>query len=262
MGKFIDLTGLKIGKLLVIKRVLNEYTYRNSKIVTRVRYNCLCECGKKIIRFASDLRKKQRSTCGQKVCKWRYKNLLNQTFGRWTVIKDIKKIDAHGTHLWKCQCICGKQKIIPADSLCSGNSKSCGCYAREMSSIRHKNRIVTNQLPKGSASFNDLFARYKKSSIQRNLIFNLNTEEFKFLTSSNCYYCNIEPKQAIRCSKNRKRNGDYLYNGIDRKNPKIGYIIENCVSCCSTCNYAKQSLTYEDFTNHIQKIYHNILKHV
>ena len=48
---------------------------------------------------------------------------------------------------------------------------------------------------------------------------------------------------------------DFLYNGIDRKDNNIGYIIENCVSCCGICNRMKMDMSYDDFLNHIRLIY-------
>jgi len=56
-------------------------------------------------------------------------DLIEQRFGRWTVLKftgrDKKKND-----LWLCRCECGKEKIVRGSSLRSGNSKGCkSCFA-------------------------------------------------------------------------------------------------------------------------------------
>lgn len=42
--------------------------------------------------------------------------------------------------------------------------------------------------------------------------------------------------------------------GVDRSNNDIGYTYENCVACCSTCNYMKGELNMNDFLNHVKKI--------
>ena len=34
--------------------------------------------------------------------------------------------------LWKCQCSCGKEKIILGDNLKRGHTLSCGCYNKEI----------------------------------------------------------------------------------------------------------------------------------
>lgn len=46
-------------------------------------------------------------------------------------------------------------------------------------------------------------------------------------------------------------------NGIDRVNNDLGYINNNVVSCCKTCNLAKSSLTLIEFKNWIN----NLIKH-
>lgn len=50
------------------------------------------------------------------------------------------------------------------------------------------------------------------------------------------------------------------YNGIDRLNPNIGYQKDNCVSCCTICNYMKHTLQKEDFLKQVEKIYDFCIK--
>ena len=50
-----------------------------------------------------------------------------------------------------------------------------------------------------------------------------------------------------------------MYNGIDRLNPENGYSIENCVPCCSTCNYMKHTQQTSDFLEHVKKIYNHTI---
>lgn len=52
-----------------------------------------------------------------------------------------------------------------------------------------------------------------------------------------------------------QKYGNYLYNGIDRKDSSIGYLLENCVSCCSKCNQIKMDMSETDFLSHVTKIY-------
>ena len=39
----------------------------------------------------------------------------------------------------------------------------------------------------------------------------------------------------------------FTFNGIDRKNNNLGYTYDNCVTACTTCNKAKNSMTIEEF---------------
>lgn len=59
------------------------------------------------------------------------KNILNQKFGRLTVIEKLGS-DKHQEQLWKCRCDCGQEVIVNTISLTSGNTKSCGCYKTEL----------------------------------------------------------------------------------------------------------------------------------
>lgn len=61
MGKFINLTGQKFGRLLVLERVEN-YIQPNGTI--KARWKCLCECGKRCIVCSSELRYGRTKSCG------------------------------------------------------------------------------------------------------------------------------------------------------------------------------------------------------
>ena len=67
------------------------------------------------------------------------KDISNQTFGRWTVIRLIGRL--RGNALWLCRCECGNEQPVIGGALRSGHSKSCGCYNRQVASERWKNRI-------------------------------------------------------------------------------------------------------------------------
>ena len=57
--------------------------------------------------------------------------------------------------------------------------------------------------------------------------------------------------------KSQYNNGDFIYNGIDRLDNKLGYEEENCVPCCYLCNRMKWSITEKDFLAQISKIFKN-----
>lgn len=253
MGKFIDKTGKKFGKLKVIARAENEeYWYPAGKrYLVRARYLCRCECGKELIRSSSTL--KESSTCGERPCINKFKDFTGQTFGRWTVLNH-HGFDKYATSTWKCLCSCGTEKVVASDLLSSGKSLSCGCYQREQTSLRQKNKPARNKLPSGQANFNGVFSRYKYQAKQRNLDWLLTEEQFKILTSDNCYLCGTPPKNKTHTAGKKVQNGYYIYNGIDRVDNKKGYFLENCKPCCSDCNYAKQETPLEEFLEHVQRI--------
>lgn len=69
----------------------------------------------------------------------RGENLIGKVFTWLTVIdgpikKDDKKI------YWLCQCKCGKQKLVRADGLRAGTTKSCGCYKNSILAENNKKK--------------------------------------------------------------------------------------------------------------------------
>jgi len=54
-------------------------------------------------------------------------NLINQTFGNWTVLTEDKVIVDRGRTYWYCRCICGVERGVAGTSLTKGISTSCGC---------------------------------------------------------------------------------------------------------------------------------------
>lgn len=53
-------------------------------------------------------------------------DLLGQTFGALTVIKETDERDHNGRICWLCRCTCGKEKVISSKDLIGGSTKSCG----------------------------------------------------------------------------------------------------------------------------------------
>ena len=59
------------------------------------------------------------------------KNIINQKFGKLTVIEPSEKRSSSGNILYKCQCDCGNITYVTSKDLKSGHSKSCGCVRKE-----------------------------------------------------------------------------------------------------------------------------------
>ena len=65
----------------------------------------------------------------------------------------------------------------------------------------------------------------------------LSIEDFYLIREMPCHYCGT-PKAS----------------GIDRVENKKDYSKENCVPCCSMCNYMKMRYSVEEFINQCKKI--------
>lgn len=230
MGKLIDEVGHKFGRLTVIK-------HRGSNKWGQAKWLCECECGNKIETTGLHLRSDHTRSCG---C-LHFKEMTGQKFGQLTVIKRTG-IDTGGNVTWLCKCACGNKAVVLGTNLRSGGTRSCGC---------------SSSLPKGMASFNQIFSCMKYGAKRRGYQWQLTKEQVQMLTQKSCYYCGIEPNQGNYSSA---RNGVYLYNGLDRIDNNRGYLITNVVPCCGTCNAAKGIKTTEEFKLWLRKAYEHFAK--
>jgi len=76
------------------------------------------------------------------------------------------------------------------------------------------------------------YTSYKYTAKGRGIIFNLNKNTLDELFKMKCTYCG---------------NFKDGCNGIDRINSNLSYTINNCVSCCKTCNVMKLNFSEREF---------------
>ena len=136
MGTFIDLTGSRFGKLVVVSR--DNSIHGKSK---RVWWNCVCDCGKKISTTADRLRSGQTKSCGCLKVGTHTVDISNRRFGR-LVAECIVGRNKHNQNIWHCKCDCGNTTDVVATALLQGKTKSCGCYAIEVTS-KHSLKDLT-----------------------------------------------------------------------------------------------------------------------
>jgi hypothetical protein len=90
-------------------------------------------------------------------------------------------------------------------------------------------------------SVNRCLNNYKNAAKQKNRVWDLTRERFEELIRGTCHYCNA------------KYDGIHLM-GIDRYDSSIGYIPENCVTCCRVCNVMKLNHPFNDFLQYCRNI--------
>lgn len=146
------------------------------------------------------------------------------------------------SHNWLWMCDCGNTTEAFSRDVCIGTRKSCGCVP-----VNRKTTFVEY----GLAAFNALFRRYKREARIRGYAFELEKEDVAYLTKQNCHYCGKPPSTV---SKTKNDTGDYIYNGLDRVDNKLGYYIDNVVPCCRECNYSKRDRGYFQFVDWAHKI--------
>jgi len=157
---------------------------------------------------------------------------------------------------WLCRCDCGKNVEIRSASLRMGATKSCarscGCLVSENARKHLQSACAAWRLPAGEGALRAVLRQYKYSAKRRKLLFALSDEEARALFTKPCHYCGSAPSNI---SKGRDRNGDFVWNGIDRVDPARGYEHGNVVTACAKCNLAKQSLTGSEFLAQVQRIW-------
>lgn len=130
--------------------------------------------------------------------------------------------------------------------LLKGRSQSCGC-------LRADNRQTRKgfvRLPPGEPAFRMSVGHYKCSAIKRKLAWTLSQDEARQLMGQTCHYCGGVPRNMSIV----KGYEPFIYNGLDRVDSAGGYTIDNVVTCCTTCNYAKGKQSYQEFMEWIERL--------
>mgnify|MGYP001578279173 CR=1 FL=1 len=167
---------------------------------------------------------------------------MGKVSGRLTVIEwnCVKKRKS----MWTCLCQCGNRTVVVGSALRRGDTKGCvNC------------RVERQRKPGSVVQFNRLFSGMKYNAIVRNLEWKLSKDDVRALIACPCFYCGIDPHPVVW---KEKMKGAVAANGLDRFDNRYGYRLSNVVPCCRTCNWAKGTMSYEDFTNWIRRVCNNL----
>lgn len=147
------------------------------------------------------------------------KKLTGERYGRFCVLEQaddyITPTGKRRTQ-WLCQCDCGKQFIAETTNILKGNTKSCGCFARE--------RSVQSSITHGG--------RYSRLySIWSNIVtrcYNHNASNYKNYGGRGIAMCEEwrDSFESFRSWANE--NGYSDMSTIDRINNELGYSPDNC----------------------------------
>jgi hypothetical protein len=110
----IDLADQRFGRLVALRPC-------DRRKDGRMRWLCVCDCGRELEVGGDCLRTGHARSCG---C-LRFIDITGQRFGRLTALKRVGKNRLGG--LWNCQCDCGAHCVVACATLRSGTIKSCGC---------------------------------------------------------------------------------------------------------------------------------------
>jgi hypothetical protein len=254
--KYQDYVGQKFNKLTIVEYAGQHKIEGSKKDKKEYPFvNCLCDCGNtKHIRIYEVVSGRVKS-CGcayKEAIKARTEDLIGKTFGYYTVIKYSysKKSNSKrggGGVYWECRCVCGETKIVRGDQLKSGDSKSCGCMQRHLAAkkIRKFEPRIASARQTFAGNYNDG---------------NLTVDEFIELSQQDCFYCTAKPQNLCNVFKVKKsalaesiEQGDFIYNGLDRVDPKKPHNKDNVVTCCIDCNSAKMDMSPKEFQTWLKR---------
>ena len=176
------------------------------------------------------------------------KDLTGLRVGRLTVVK--RGPNRNNRTTWICQCDCGNVVQKWAYNLARDRPKSCGCWPkarRPENKKQYSKKGKPRWVPSPEAAMGVHQRNYMQGATNRDIEWKLTEAQFEALVTANCFYCGTAPKD----------NGHHLgdFNGIDRIDSSKDYTWDNCVPCCKTCNYAKQSLSRDEFIQWIGRAF-------
>lgn len=122
-----DLTGQVFGRLTVV----------SPSSIKKYYWDCICSCGNKTVVAGSSLVSGGTKACG--CLQSRFKDLSGKTFGRLKVLA-LSHMDK--TAYWHCLCECGSSKVVAGVKLSSGETRSCGCLQKELTSAASRKDLT------------------------------------------------------------------------------------------------------------------------
>lgn len=141
------------------------------------------------------------------------KDLSGKKFGRLTA---LALVDASGNAKWECVCDCGRELVVEANRLQTGNTKSCGCFLVDS----RKSRMFLH----GHTCKNSPEYRCWASMIQR--CTNPNAKKYSYYGGRGITVCDAWRNSFLvfMSDMGPRPNGAE----IDRTNNDLGYSKENC----------------------------------
>ena len=155
---------------------------------------------------------------------------------------------------WECVCDCGNIFFARENKI----STRCGCISCTAAKKQRDISLDEHGIEQAGIKRRQ-YKEYRRGALLRGLTFDLSFEEFLDISSKNCAYCGAPPTEKNSEKVYYQRfSSPWKHNGIDRVDTTKGYNIENCVPCCSICNYAKHDLNLNEFKSWVKTAYNHM----
>jgi len=174
-------------------------------------------------------------------------------------INSLLILERIGKRKVKCQCECGNIKEIDFYDIKRNFTKSCGCQANS-SENREKSRIRANKMREegilntGGDYSTDAMTPFRytwkciNNKFSKRKPVDISIEDLSTIWDKQngiCPYSKI--KLILPTHTNLKEFKSYMYASLDRIDSNEGYTINNCQFISRSLNYAKNSMSHNEF---------------
>lgn len=172
--------------------------------------------------------------------------LIGTQFRRLTVLS-LRHASKGSPGAWvyyaRCQCVCGNQTEVLTASLIRGSTQSCGCYGREMASLKH-----TGSNSSSFRGHQGITSRYwhgvQRDAMRRGWAVSVPISYAWQIFEAQGATCALSGA-SLAFGPNAKRG--ITTASLDRLDPLVGYEIGNLQWTHKTINLMRHRLSIDDF---------------
>lgn len=179
-----------------------------------------------------------------------------EQFGELTIVEETtpRPMPSGGfKRMVLVRCSCGRDPYpIQLDNLRQRKVSRCRWCAA--AARPGKERVFTGD----QVNRKQAFRSYIRGAERRGLAWGLSLEQFVEIASRVCFYCGAPPSNVYRLKNadgSDRCAAPFTYQGIDRFDASEGYLPDNVLPCCVSCNRAKSDLTFTEFVAWIGRVH-------
>lgn len=234
-----DLSNLKFGRLTVLRK-----SYK--KIEKGTLWECMCNCGNKVVVTRDSLTTGNTISCGCAHGAGHFIDRSGEKFGRLLVDGYVGRTKG-GKILWRCICDCGTVSYTTMNSLILGKTVSCGCYKNEQATERlreYAKNAVGEKSPNWNPNLTDEERRMNRAYKEYN--------DWRF---------EVYKRDSFRCFVCEKGEGNlnahHIFSHNKYKNLRL--CVPNGITLCEDCHtdfhklYKKGNNDILQFTNFLKE---------